>query len=63
MVPSLVAEPFTGPAAEASSNVDHSIFVGSRLAAIPYLALSRTVDLGNERRIAFAEGLVKAVRR
>ena len=62
MVPFMVTEPFTGPAAVALGGVDYSLFVGLPLAGVLYWVLCRGLDLAAERRMVVEEGLLPGVR-
>lgn len=63
MVPFFVTTPFTGPIAEALNSVDYSLFVGLPVSALLYLAFTRNLDLGAEREVAEAEGVLPTVHR
>ena len=61
MTPFMVPTPFTGFIAHSLENVDYSIFVGLAVASVLYLAFTRSLDLGAERELVRAEGLVSGI--
>ncbi|WBU38538.1 purine-cytosine permease family protein [Homoserinibacter sp. YIM 151385] len=52
MVPFVVTSFFTGPVATAMGGIDVALFVGLGVSALVYLLLARSLDLGEERRLA-----------
>ncbi len=58
MVPFMVTTPFVGFLAAKFDSVDYSLFVGLPVAALLYMWLSRTLDLGHEKDLVRAEGVL-----
>lgn len=61
MIPFMVTTPFTGFLAAAFGGVDYSIFIGLPVAGVLYMALARSLDLVEERRLVAAEGLMSGI--
>ncbi len=55
MVPFFVTAPYTGWIARQMGDIDLSMFIGLVAASAFYLLTSRTLDLGNERRLVEKE--------